>query len=538
MAATNRRRCLLIAGLALCCVIVAGCGSAAGGSRLSLRVVDTGRMGPQSMFQAPAMLESHPGRTLDRLKALGVAIVRLSLRWRRVAPSPSSAVRPTRFDAADPAAYPARNWSVYDAIVRGAAARGIRLDMTLKGPAPNWAMGPGEPRRAPRGAWKPIASEFGTFVRAVATRYDGSYRPSRSAAVLPRVDFWAVWNEPNYGIDLAPQAIDDSRVEVSPALYRALVDSAWSALQQTGHGRDTILIGELAPRGITAGDNPGNFSGMVPLRFIRALYCVDGSYRPLRGEPAAVRDCPTDAPSSAAFARDHPALFDASGFSIHPYPQGLAPDVATSLEPDYSDLPAIPRLERTLDAVQRAYGSYKRLAIYNTEFGYHTNPPEGIDSAISPSVAAYYLNWAEYLHYADPRIRTYDQYLLNDPESGSFATGLEFADGAPKATLAAYRMPLYLPATIAAPGQSLLVWGAVRPARYARIASGRAQEVRIEFNAQTGGPFRTIRAVTLTNPNGYFSVMQSFSQSGGLRTSWTDPDGSTFESRTVEVTVR
>jgi hypothetical protein len=490
------------------------------------------------MFQAPAALESHPARTLDRLKALGVEIVRVSLRWRLVAPSPFSTMRPARFDATDPAAYPAANWSVYDAIVRDAAARGIRLDMTVKGPAPNWATARGEPRGAPRGAWKPTASAFGAFVRAVATRYDGSYRPSRSAAVLPRVNFWAVWNEPNYGIDLAPQAVDRSRVEVSPALYRALVDAAWSALQRTGHGRDTILIGEVAPRGITIGDNPGNFSGMVPLRFIRALYCVDSSYRPLRGETAQVRDCPANAAGSAAFSRDHPALFRASGFSVHPYPQGLAPDIATSLEPDYADLPVMRRLEQTLDAVQRAYGSHARLDIYSTEFGYHTNPPEGIDSAISPSLAAYYLNWAEYIQYTDPRIRTYDQYLLNDPKSGSFATGLEFADGEPKATLAAYRMPLYLPATTASPGRPLLVWGAVRPARYARISSGRAQQVSIEFRARGGGSFRTIRTVALTNPNGYFSVMQTFRESGALRTSWTDPAGRTFASRTVEVTVR
>ncbi len=490
------------------------------------------------MFQAPAMLESQPARTLDRLKALGVEIVRLSLRWRRVAPAPSSAMRPAAFDAKDPGAYPAANWRIYDAIVRDAAARGIRMDMTLKGPAPNWATGRGEPRGTPRGAWEPSAREFGEFVRAVATRYDGSYRPSRSAAVLPRVDFWAIWNEPNYGIDIAPQAIDHSQVEVSPALYRALVDSAWRALQQTGHGRDTILIGELAPRGITTGDNPGNFSGMVPLRFIRALYCVDSSYRPLQGKAAAARACPANASGSAAFAREHPALFRASGFSIHPYPQGLAPDDPTSIEPDYADLPAMPRLERTLDAAQRAYGSHRRLAIYNTEFGYHTNPPEGIDSAISPSLAAYYLNWAEYLQYEDPRIRTYDQYLLTDPTAGSFATGLEFADGAPKATLAAYRMPLYLPATSATPGQPLLIWGAVRPARDARIASGHPQAVRIEFSAGAHGPFRTIRTVALSSPNGYFVVIQTLQRSGALRTSWTDPHGRTFESRTVEVNIR
>ena len=57
-----------------------------------------------------------------------------------------------------------------------------------------------------------------------------------------------------------------------PHLYRGLVDAAWSAFAATGHGHDTILIGELAP----AGDSHGvvNFNNMPPLRFLRALYCV------------------------------------------------------------------------------------------------------------------------------------------------------------------------------------------------------------------------------------------------------------------------
>ena len=226
--------------------------------------------------------------------------------------------------------------------------------------------------------------------------------------------FWSVWNEPNYGPELAPQATDHSTVEVAPALYRGLLGAAWTALQQTGHGHDRILFGELAPRGRTTGDNPGNFSGMVPLRFVRALYCVDSNLHPLRGTAAAERDCPTTAAASEQFPSQNPALFHATGFAVHPYPQGaLAPDVVTPNEPDYADLASLPKLERMLDTIQQAYGSSKRFDLYSTEFGYKTNPPTPLGPPLQQAAA--YLNWSEYISWRDPRIRSYNQYLLSDP---------------------------------------------------------------------------------------------------------------------------
>jgi hypothetical protein len=224
------------------------------------------------------------------------------------------------------------------------------------------------------GTWEPSAVDFGQFVTAVAARYSGKYKPAGGSSPLPRVRLWSIWNEPNYGQDLAPQAIDNNQVEVSPMYYRALLDAAWGALEQTGHGHDTILIGEVAPRGETAPGYPGNFSGMVPLRFIRALYCVGPNLRPWTGSPAALRGCPATALASRSFAAENPALFHAGGFAFHPYPQGAAPTVRAADEPDFADLPQLAQLERTLDGAVAAYGSSTRFALYDTEFGYHTDP--------------------------------------------------------------------------------------------------------------------------------------------------------------------
>jgi hypothetical protein len=525
---SGRRRPLALLAAAL---LAAGCG----GSQASSRPTRTTDL--EAIMEAQGELLSSPAPTLDLLKRLGVARVRVFVPWSSLAPDPHSRVAPSGFDAASPAAYPASGWAPYDAIVREAAARGVGVLLTLEGPAPLWASGRGAPARAPepyKAAWEPSASAYGQFVRAIATRYGGGYTPPGAAGALPRVGFWSVWNEPNYGPQLAPQAIDHSTVEVSPRLYRGLVDAAWSALQATGHGGDTILIGELAPRGITTGDNPGNFSGMVPLRFLRALYCVDDSLHQLRGQAAAVRGCPTDSSGSAQFARSHPALFKAGGVALHPYPSGgVPPNTPTPEEPDYADLASMPTAERTLDKLQAVYGSSTRFPIYSTEFGYQTNPPENIPRTTSPATAAFYLNWAEYISWRDPRIRSWNQYLLHDPPAGNFASGLEFADGSPKPGFFAFRMPVYMPATTASKGQALEVWGCVRPVRYARPEGS----VRILFRPTGGGRFRVLRHVLLTDPDGYFDVRQTFPSSGSVKVAWTYPNGQVVASRTVAVAV-
>jgi hypothetical protein len=474
------------------------------------------------------------------MRSLGVDRVKLFIPWAAIAPDAKSRRRP-RFDPANPAAYPASAWSSYDAIVRDAAAGGVALYLTVGGPAPLWAAGSDAPRRAPvPGAWKPSASQFGSFVAAVARRYNGQYRPRGDASPLPRVSFWSIWNEPNLGsADLAPQAIDRSTVEVAAAMYRRLVDAAWSALRATGHGRDTILIGELAPYGQTFGGSPGNFGEMVPMRFVRALYCVGGSLHPLKGRAATARGCPATAAASKRFAASNPALFDATGFAIHPYPQGsVAPNVVLPDEPDFVNLASLFRLTGFLDTVTATYGASKHYPIYITEYGYITNPPYQAGAPLA--LAAQYLNWAEYIAWKDARIRSVDQYLLLDPAAGgpsNFDTGLKFSSGKLKPTYAAYRMPLFLPVTRTKSGQSLEVWGCVRPAHYAQIQTGARQRVRIELAPRGSGAFKSLGEVTITNPHGYFDTRVRFSSSGTVRLAWSYPHGSTVYSRSVAITV-
>ncbi|MEA2198985.1 MAG: polysaccharide biosynthesis protein PslG [Solirubrobacteraceae bacterium] len=479
---------------------------------------------------------SSPDATLNAFRSLGATDVRIFMGWASIAPSPDSHRQP-HFSAGSPGGYPASHWAPYDAAVRAAAARGMGVNFVLTGPGPLWAAKPA-PRRVngvtDRTAhdYEPNAAEFGAFVAAVGKRYSGGYTPSGSSSPLPRVKFWAIWDEPNYGFQLAPQAVNG--VEVAPMLYRSLLNHAWTSLRATGHGGDQVLIGDTAPRGAT---NPGVANGLMPLRFLRALYCVNSRFQQLRGSAAAARGCPTSAGASRRFRSQNPGLFSASGFAAHLYTSGqvASPKVPSpSFAHDYAGLYDLPNLQRTLDRLQAAYGSHTHYPIYNTEFGFQTNPPQAQCGCVflSPTTAAYYLNWSEYLEWANPRIRSDAQYLLFDAPGppgnvtteSVFSSGLSFLDGKPKATYAAFQLPLYLPTTSTSSGHALTVWGQVRAAPYAQRDSGSTQQVEIQFQPSSGGSWTTVSTATITNSAGYFRVPVTFPSSGSVRLQWSYPN--------------
>lgn len=513
-----------------------------------------------TLFVDNGRLQSDPAGTLHRLRLLGVEEIRLFLPWHDVAPHPLSRSRPRRLRAADPASYAPSAWAQWDAIISDAAADGISVDLDIAGGAPLWASGPGAPRNPMQGEmWNPSVREYGAFVRAVAERYSGNYSTSErrldrgASDDLPAVRTWSVWNEPNYGPSLAPQGLPGAlSVEHSPAEYRGLVDSAWRALRATGHAHDTILWGELAPRGKRYW---GVFSGMKPLIFLRALFCVDAAYQPLSGIAARERGCSARPLGARAFRHAHPALFQASGVTDHPYMRWYPPNREAVADPDYASLGTILNLERTLDRLQAVYGSHRRLPIYNTEFGYITSPPKRPTPGlpwVTQSRAALYLNQAEYISWRNPRISSFVQYLLYDPvrpsvtnSFGGFASGLLTWGGREKLSYLAFRDPLYLPRTVQPPGGSLEVWGAVRPAHFAQQDTGEPQSVQIQFAPSGSHTFEDLATVPLLSPQGYFDTRMSFPRSGTVRLFWAYPEddsdlapGFHTYSRPVRVRVR
>jgi hypothetical protein len=525
-------------------VAVAGCG----GSSAPAPPKRGPRQSLLSIFWADTQLNANPVKTMRILKGMGVQVVRTSIYWANVVSSYSYATtKPPQLNPTDPASYLASGWASYDAIDRAAAATGVQLFVTLTGPIPLWASGPGGPPKKVPETWKPSAPDFGDFVRAVGKRYSGHYTPPGASSPLPRIHFWSIWNEPNYGSNLQPQ-VDATGQPVSPALYRSLVDSAWTGLQATGHtpASDTILVGETAPYGVEP-DQPGASHEMVPLAFIRALYCVDSNFQPLQGSAASKVGCPA---SSSNFRGANPGLFNASGWATHPYTGGKAPKVLTTGIPgsaDYADFAALPQLANTLDRTAQAYGSSVKLPIYSTEFGYQTNPPNPGPTTTSPDNAAKYMNEAEYFSWRNPRIWSYNQYELIDPSAskvGNFDTGLKFFGGShdpfagkPKPSFYAYRMPLWIPRARGNHPTDLEVWGCARAAPLAAQQTGKRQHVQIEF-AASGGGYHTLRTVSLSPAqNGcYFNTSVRFSHTGTVRLAWTGSDGVQY-SRTQQITI-
>jgi hypothetical protein len=495
-----------------------------------------------SMFEDDGAMQADPTGALGIMRMLGVQMIRVPLRWSDVAP----ARLPKHFNAANPSAR-GYDWSYYDTIISDAARYGIAVDLDVTGDAPPWAVGPGAAKHY---QWEPNAGAFGLFVKAVATRYSGHFTAPHTSGALPRVSFWSIWNEPDYGPSLAPQGLPGHlTIPHSPEMYRGLIDVAWRALAETGHGHDTIAFGELAPRGY---DYWGVFSGMRPMVFLRSLYCLDGRYRPLRGTLARLEGCPTTAAGTRAFPRQHPALFNATGVTDHPYMRWYAPNHEQNPDPathepivDYSTLGTMAAFERGLDHLVHAYGSHHRLLVYDTEFGYITTPPKH-DNQLEPghhrypwvnqTTASEYLNWAEYIHWKDPRLASFMQYLLYDPlpatrstDWGGYASGLIAYDRRPKATYYAWRLPLYMPVTTARRGSRLEVWGCIRPAHSALAEGLGPQSAEIQVGAganPSNGAFHTVATVTVSDPKScYFDIRIPFPGTGveTVRMQWNFP---------------
>jgi hypothetical protein len=492
---------------------------------------------------------SDPLATLKRMRVLGVQEVRIPVRWQLIAPSPNSTRRPSGFNAANPAEKK-YNWGIFDVIDEAAAQTGIKLDFDVMGGAPRWAAGGPAPSAGSSSPQRPSPSQFALFVRAVGLRYSGKFTPAGASAPLPRITTWSVWNEPNYGPSLSPQGVPGHlSIDYAPQQYRNLLDAAWGALQGTGHAHDTIMFGELADRGRSTWGFNG---GMTPGVFMRSLYCVGTSYRPLSGTAARERGCPATASASRRFRAQHPALFSATGVSDHPYMRWYAPNHEPNPDPyyhmstaDYSSLGTLGTFERILDRLQRAYGSHRSLPIYDTEFGYITNPPKkrwahDKNPYVSQATAASFINQAEYISWHSGRVASYMQYELQDPfpalasnDYGNFASGLINYNGTAKPGLAAFRLPLYLPVTSARRGSNLEVWGCIRPAAVATAMGAGRQTAQVEIASGSKPSGRAFRKVASVSPSRgcYFDTRLRLPGSGveTVRLAWrypsSDPQG-------------
>jgi hypothetical protein len=496
----------------------------------------------ESMFQDdPMLVYGTPEKvdsTLDQLASFGVDRIRVSVFWSLVAPANDQVQKPS-FDAADPAAYPAENWERYDRLIRDALARGILVNLDITSPVPRWAAGQAE-REDLQSTWAPNPTEFGQFVQAVGKRYSGTYQG------LPRVDYWSIWNEPNQAGWLTPQWAPDPRspsamIESAPTTYRSLVAAAWQGLADTGHGSDTILVGETAPQGQQGAR--GTTQSLDALRFVRQLYCLDDNLQLLKGSSAEVRGCPQGNP--AAFVAQNPGLFHATGYAHHPYDM-LSPPARETKVDDWVTIADLGDLSRELRRIYLRYGqklpTKRGVPLYLTEYGYQTRPDP---FSVSFSQQAAWLNQAEYIASRNPNVRTLSQFLLVDdaPVPGldvkkeprlawrTFQTGLKLIDGKHKPSYNAYMTPLFVKTPRVRRGTAVGLFGMLRPA-----AADSRPVVSIQWRAKGRKHWDTRMQLRVAGPRHYFNTRVRVPASGTLRLRWSNGHR-TFVSRSAAVTV-
>jgi len=310
---------------------------------------------------------------LDHAVELGATRIRVNVMWARLIVGDPEARHTPRTVTYD--------FSRIDALQAAAAARGVKLQLTVAGPAPAWATG-----NHRVGNYRPDAAKFGSFAKTVAAHFQG------------RVDRYAIWNEPNWNTWLAPGRTAASQ-------YRALYSAGYKSVK-SADPKAKVLIGELAPI--------GGGRAIAPLKFLRDVTCSKADYR-------AAKRC---------------APLKADGFAIHPYQFTTAPTVLSGRTDDVP-ISALSRLTRALDKLARRNAlrtpSKAKMGVYLTEFGYLT---EG-DRAQKPKVRAAWLASAFGLARRNPRVKQLLQYQLVDPpEDEVWHSAILHRDGSPQPTYA------------------------------------------------------------------------------------------------------
>jgi hypothetical protein len=462
-------------------------------------------------------------RTLAHVKSLGFDRIRVSVFWNLFGPDARSPDRPDfEHPPTDPRAYSPDAWRRYDRVVRLARKHDLGVLLNVTGPAPNWAA-------APKGAGfnknrvvYPRVSPFGDWMHAVGRRYSGTYPdPEVRGAQLPRVGHWSIWNEPNFPSWLYPQwrRIRGRLVAAAPIRYRLLVEAAYDALRDTGHGEDTVLLGETAP-----GGERSLKRGVLPLIFLRELYCLNRAYRPYGGRAAKERGCPASAGARAAFVRDHPGLFQVDGFAHHPYNRYFRP---TYRHPDRDAVTMgdIPRLTRALDRVMLRWGAPRGIPVWLTEHGYQTEPPDPT-ARVSPFRAGLYIAEADFMAYRNPRVASTAQFLLFDDAPrrrfprrkrrlywGTWQSGLFTEFGRPKPTLDFFRFPI---AVTGRAGRSVRVWGQYRPNGVEGL------EGRVELQRFGEKDWQELHTASVSRRPSHLDARVTLPGSGRVRIVWTE----------------
>jgi hypothetical protein len=379
---------------------------------VALVAVAAASAAPRAHRSAPLMtgfideaqtLYGDPTSAFTTLQTLRAGVIRVNLYWGGTKWAVANQ-RPA--DPADPAD-PAYNWTLYDRLVRYAAAHDIRVVFSFLF-TPAWANGGRARNVAPTNA-----DDLQQFAYAAAVRYSGYWTPPESqqdptlaepASPLPAVTLWTAWNEPNNPVWLAPQykRVGNSwRIESAYQYARicnAVYDGVHSVLISPERGPipgEQVACGVTGPRGNDA--------------------------------PRSARPQPDPIAFMVAAKRYGLENFDV--WAHHPYPLS-GTDAPTYIPRPQQHAVVLGNINTLLVKLKQLWGP-KHLWI--TEYGYQTNPPNRTVFGVSWARQAAYMRQAFTLASANPRIDMMLWFLLRDDTSRSgWKSGIETAAGVPK----------------------------------------------------------------------------------------------------------
>ena len=365
---------------------------------------------------------------MGQIASLGFNYVRLTAGWSAVSPNSTSAKIPAApFNPANPATYPVGGFHELDRAVLDAQAAGLKVMIDVAFWAPRWAVPLGNANGENR--FEPNPTLFGDFAQAVAQRYDGAFAdPVNPSVNLPSVQLYTIWNEPNESEFLEPQWVHTPTgwIAESPHIYRAMYNDAYAQIKSVDPA-DKVLMGATSANG---SDTRGQ-GDVPPIEFLQGLACVDSNLHPL-----SIPQCNGYQPLKA------------DGYADHPYSMNTTPGTSSS-DPLDAPLADTSRLESLLTQLYQAGRITTNLPLYDTEYGYNTNPPDPYAS-FSPDDQAQFVGWSTYLAWSDPRTVMFSQFLLRDSAPGPgkpgsrqywapYQTGLYYADGQPKPAAQAFK---------------------------------------------------------------------------------------------------
>lgn len=389
---------------------------------------------------------------LQRSADVGAGMVRINIGW----DAPDTPARPSGFDARNPAD-PHYDFSRADAVIRQASGLGLRVLAMFTG-APRWAEGAHRSADAPHGSWRPDPQAVGDYGVALARRYSGQFPdPANPGQMLPKVDAFQLWNEPNLSDYLNPQWSGGRTA--APAIYRAMLNAFYRGVKSV----DPAALVVLAGTGPFGDPQPGG-GRIMPLRFWRDLMCVNAA-------------------SGGGLHGGHcndPAHFDVAAHHIYswgtPQTRGLWPDDVTT--------PDIGKIVRVLRAAERAGAVLPRghHPVWITEVGWSTSPPN--PNGVPIATQATYLEQALSEFWREGVTAVFWDQVGDQPPVPNYdstvQSGVFFLDGRPKPASMAYRFPLV---AWRAGGSAVRVWG--------RAPAGG----RLEIERQTTSGWTTARVL-------------------------------------------